>query len=166
MEELKSKRAKRLERTCQNSAARRASLSGSQASETWRVGDLGLKSLPPLRSLCPHPQLTPRRPSPGHVVAGAEQWDRVPGRDAEQYCGIRGLGGRAGRRAKCTAYCHAVGIICCCFQRGGGDVSDLALLLPAAPTVASARRALHGYLPSCAACLLRGRSPANRTVWL
>ena len=72
---------------------------------------------------------------------GAEQWDRVPGRDAEQYCAIRGLGGRAGRRAKCTAYCHAVGIICCCFQRGGGDVSDPALLLPAAPTVASARRA-------------------------
>ena len=162
----KSKDEVRRELQRGRSAARRASQSGSQASETWRLGDLGLKSLPPLRSLCPHPQLIPRRLSPGHVVAGAEQWDRVPGRDAEQYCGIRGLGGRAGRRAKCTAYCHAVGIICCCFQRGGGDVSDLALLLPAAPTVASARRALHGYLPSCAACLLRGRSPANRTVWL
>jgi hypothetical protein len=152
MKKFQTKEEMRLERWRQNSTAWRASESGSQASETWRFGDLGLPSLPPLRSLCPHPQLTPR-PSPGHVVApGAEQWDRVPGRDAEQYCAIRGLGGRAGRRAKCTAYCIPVGIICCCCQRGGGEVSDPAprcCCLPAAPTVASARRSLHGYLPSC-----------------
>ena len=59
MKKFKTKDEMRLERMRQNSAAWRASESGSQASATWRVDDLGLNSLPPLRSLRPQPQLTP-----------------------------------------------------------------------------------------------------------